>query len=105
MEASSGSLFISQYERGDVGMRCACGVDSEEEGGVRREPRAAFLNPGGVQVGEVIPASGSSDARRSHQPDYVPSPCSSSIGSRKYRTLANRRTSPFYACAGARAKQ
>jgi len=39
----------------------------------------------GVQVGKVNQASGSSDARRSHQPVDVPSPCSMSIGSRKYK--------------------
>ena len=39
----------------------------------------------GVQVGKVNQASGSSDARRSHQPGDVPSPCSMSIGSRKYK--------------------
>jgi hypothetical protein len=39
----------------------------------------------GVQVGEVNLTSGSSDARCSHLSGNVPSPCSMSIGSRKYK--------------------
>ena len=58
---------------------------------VRCPPRTSgrIPEPRGVQVGEVSLESGSSDARRSRQPDDVPSPSSKSIGSRKYKTLAN----------------
>ena len=48
-------------------------------------------------MGEVSPVSGSSDARRSHQPGDIPSPCSKSIGSRKYKTHAEA-TDEFILC-------
>ena len=61
-----------QRRRGVYRMRCL------------RMPPDRHPEPG-VQVGKVNQASGSSDARRSHQPGDVPSPCSMSIGSRKYK--------------------
>src|ERR1700761_1229511 len=68
------------------------------ERGIGCPPRTSgrIPEPRGVQVGEVSLESGSSDARRSHQPDDVPSPSSMSIGSRKYKTLANSTDKPFY---------
>ena len=45
----------------------------------------------GVQVGEGSLTLGSSDARRSRSSGDVPSPCSVSIGSRKYKARQHRR--------------
>ena len=71
--SSMGKRGVPRSGRGRVwGIRCL------------RMPPDRHPEPG-VQVGEGSGASGSSDARRSHQPRNVPSPGSKSIGSRKYK--------------------
>jgi hypothetical protein len=83
-------LALHQPIRRHTRTLCCAPAAPVDRWGVRQVPWAAFLNPyGQIQVGEVRVASGSSDARRSHQPHDIPSPCSTSIGSGKYRTHAH----------------